>query len=79
MMKLGVLSLCERDVTTDPHWVSEFVTMLEEEGVESVWMPEHVVMAQDYEPLYEYSEDGRAPVLDTTQMPDPLQGRYRLL
>jgi probable F420-dependent oxidoreductase len=71
-MKLGVIPLCERDFTTDPDWVSRFVRMLEDEGVESVWMPEHVIMAQDYEPLYEYSEDGRAPVRETTQMPDPL-------
>lgn len=71
-MKLGVIPLCEKAFTTDPVWVSRFVRMLEDEGVESVWMPEHVVIAQDYEPLYEYSEDGRAPVLETTQMPDPL-------
>jgi probable F420-dependent oxidoreductase len=35
-------------------------------------MPEHVIMAEDYEPLYDYSDDGRAPVAPTTQMPDPL-------
>jgi probable F420-dependent oxidoreductase len=71
-MKLGVIPLCEKACTTDPRWVSDFVRMLEDEGVESVWMPEHVIMAEDYEPLYEYSEDGRAPVAPTTMMPDPL-------
>ena len=71
-MDFGIIPLCERAFTTDPKWVGEFVTMLESEDVESVWMPEHVVMAEDYGPLYEYSEDGRAPVAPTTMMPDPL-------
>ena len=71
-MKLGVIPLCEQHCTTDPHWVAAFTRMLEDEGVESVWMPEHVIMAENYEPLYEYSADGRAPVAPTTMMPDPL-------
>lgn len=71
-MELGVIPLCEKAVSTDPRWVAQFVRMLEDEGVESVWMPEHVIMAEDYEPLYEYSEDGRAPVAPDTMMPDPL-------
>ena len=72
-MKLGVIPLCEKALTTDPHWVAQFIRLLEDEGAESVWMPEHVIMAENYEPLYEYSEDGRAPVAPTTMMPDPLQ------
>lgn len=71
-MELGVIPLCEKAVSTDPTWVAQFVRLLEDEGVESVWMPEHVIMAEDYEPLYEYSEDGRAPVAPDTMMPDPL-------
>jgi probable F420-dependent oxidoreductase len=71
-MKLGVIPLCEKAVTTDPVWVEQCVRLLEDSGVESVWMPEHVIMAEDYEPLYEYSDDGRAPVAPTTMMPDPL-------
>jgi len=71
-VKLGVIPRCEKAVSTDPRWVGDFVRMLESEGVESVWMPEHVIMAEDYEPLYGYSEDGRAPVTPDTQMPDPL-------
>lgn len=71
--RIGVIPLCERGVITDPVWTRDFLRMLEAEGVESVWMPEHVVMAQSYEPRYEYSADGRAPVSPTTVMPDPLQ------
>jgi probable F420-dependent oxidoreductase len=72
-MDFGLIPACEKAVTNDPKWVAECVGILEREGVESVWMPEHVVMAEEYEPLYEYSEDGRAPVAPTTMMPDPLQ------
>lgn len=72
MATMGVIPLCEKGLTTQPNWVTEFVQMLEREGVESVWMPEHVIIAEDYEPLYDYSEDGRAPVDPNTQMPDPL-------
>jgi probable F420-dependent oxidoreductase len=71
-MKLGVIPICDKAVTTDPAWVRPFVQMLEQSGVESVWMPEHVVMAETYEPLYDYSDDGMAPVAPDTQMPDPL-------
>lgn len=71
-MQFGVIPQCEKALTNDPKWVRELIGILEGESVESVWMPEHVVMAEDYEPLYEYSEDGRAPVAPTTMMPDPL-------
>lgn len=71
-MKIGVIPLCEKGVTCDPRWVADFVRILEDAGVESVWMPEHVIMAEDYEPRYEYSADGRAPVGESTMMPDPL-------
>lgn len=71
-MDFGIIPHCDQRMTTDPVWAKAFVQLLEAEGVESVWMPEHVVMAEDYEPRYEYSEDGRAPVAPTTQMPDPL-------
>lgn len=72
-MEFGVIPICDKAVTTDPRWTREMLHVLEEQGAESVWMPEHVVMAEDYEPLYEYSADGRAPVAPTTMMPDPLE------
>jgi probable F420-dependent oxidoreductase len=72
MATLGMIPLCEKGLTTDPRWVVEFVQMLEREEAESVWMPEHVVVAEEYEPLYDYSEDGLAPMDPNTQMPDPL-------
>lgn len=72
-MKLGYLPPMTRGITTDPGYVVPLVEMLEETGVESVWTVEHVVVAEDYEPLYPYSEDGRMPAGPDTQMPDPLE------
>ena len=72
-MKLGYLPPMTKGITTDPHYVIPLVEMLEGAGVESVWTVEHVVVADDYEPLYPYSEDGRMPAGPDTQMPDPLE------
>ena len=47
--------------------------MCEEFDVESVWAVEHVVVAEDYEPRYPYSPDGRMPGRPGTVMPDPLE------
>lgn len=72
-MKLGYIPVMTRDLTTRADYVIPLVEMLEECEVESVWTVEHVVMAQDYEPLYPYSDDGRAPTSEDTLMPDPLE------
>jgi len=72
-MKLGYLPVMERKLTTDAGYVIPLVEMLEETGVESVWGVEHVVMAERYEPLYPYSDDGMAPTGPSTMMPDPLE------
>lgn len=62
-----------KGITDDPGYVIPLVEMLEDVGVESVWTVEHVIMAEHYEPLYPYSEDGRAPTAPDTLMPDPLE------
>jgi probable F420-dependent oxidoreductase len=72
-MKLGFLPAFERTLTTSADHVASLVELLEECGVESVWAVEHVVVAEDYEPLYPYSENGRMPVGPETVMPDPLE------
>ena len=41
----------------------------EDAGVESLWTVEHVIFADDYEPLYPYSETGEAPAAPDTVMP----------
>jgi probable F420-dependent oxidoreductase len=72
-MKLGYIPPMTKGLTDDPAYVIPLVEMLEEVGIEIVWTVEHVIMAHDYEPLYPYSEDGRAPTSADTLMPDPLE------
>jgi probable F420-dependent oxidoreductase len=62
-----------KGLTTNPEYVTPLVEMCESVGLESIWAVEHVVMAEDYEPLYPYSQDGRAPTGPDTMMPDPLE------
>lgn len=69
---LGVLPVFKDGFVDDPAWTRAFVAMLEDEGVESVWTVEHVVVAQDYEPRYSYSASGRMGGAPDTVMPDPL-------
>jgi len=72
-MRLGVLPRFHASVITDPAWVRDFGALCEDVGVESVWAVEHVLVAEDYEPRYSYSADGRMPGSPGTVMPDPLE------
>jgi probable F420-dependent oxidoreductase len=74
-MKLGFLPPMSRPRITSGEWVAQLVELLEGLGVESVWGVEHVVVAQDYEPLYPYSADGHMPAEPggDVVMPDPLE------
>jgi probable F420-dependent oxidoreductase len=72
-MKLGYIPPMTKGITDDPGYVIPLVEMLDEVGIDVVWTVEHVIMAHDYEPLYPYSEDGRAPTAPDTLMPDPLE------
>ena len=58
---------------TDREWIGAFAAVCEDVGVESVWAVEHVLVAEDYEPRYSYSADGRMPGAPGTVMPDPLE------
>lgn len=44
----------------------------EASGLESVWTVEHVVVPHGYESAYPYSQDGRMPGPETSDIPDPL-------
>jgi probable F420-dependent oxidoreductase len=72
-MKLGIIPLMQKGFTTNPAWARPFLKMIEAAEVESVWTVEHPIMAEDYEPLYSYTEDGRPPILPDTEMCDPLE------
>jgi probable F420-dependent oxidoreductase len=71
-MNIGVIPLFTRDTICDPDWLAELVRMCDEEEVESLWGVEHVLVAENYQPNYPYSADGRMPTGATTSMPDPL-------
>jgi probable F420-dependent oxidoreductase len=72
-MNFGIIPLMQKGYTTNPAWARPFLKMVEAAGVESVWTVEHPIMAEDYEPLYSYSEDGRPPLQPDTEMCDPLE------
>ncbi|MEO6629369.1 MAG: LLM class F420-dependent oxidoreductase [Aquihabitans sp.] len=45
---------------------------IEDRGFESIWVPEHVVLFDDYESAYPYSPDGKFPGGADTGMLEPL-------
>ncbi|HEV7757664.1 MAG TPA: LLM class F420-dependent oxidoreductase [Acidimicrobiales bacterium] len=45
---------------------------LEQRGFESVWVPEHVVLFDDYESRYPYADDGKFPGGGDTGLLEPL-------
>src|SRR5947209_18179766 len=72
---VGVMGPYLDGVITSGERVREFATAIEAAGAESIWTVEHVVVAEDYEPNYPYSESGRmaSPRPDAVPMPDPLE------
>ncbi|MFB8008864.1 LLM class F420-dependent oxidoreductase [Nocardia sp. NPDC056000] len=73
-MRIGMLMPYFDGLVTSGQFLREFAAAAEECGLESVWTVEHVVVAQDYEPLYPYSPDGKMPGGDLgVPMTDPLE------
>ena len=71
---LGVMAPFVDGLITSGDFLQELVGTLDECGVESVWTVEHVIVAEDYEPLYPYSADGRmVSGAGRVPMPDPLE------
>jgi len=74
MIKIGVMAPFADGLITSGGFLRDFAGTLEECGAESVWTVEHVVVAEDYEPNYPYSADGRMPSKSgAAPMPDPLE------
>jgi len=73
-MKIGILPFFQKGFIDNGAWIKPFLRAVERAGVESVWTVEHPVVAEDYEKLYSYSDDGQAPFTADTVMPDPLEG-----
>jgi probable F420-dependent oxidoreductase len=74
LTKLGVMAPFADGLITSGGFLRDFAGTLEDCGVESVWTVEHVVVAEDYEPRYPYSQSGRTPsAAGVVPMPDPLE------
>jgi probable F420-dependent oxidoreductase len=61
VVDLGVMLPIAPGQITSGDFLREWVAVVEECGAESVWGVEHVVVADDYEPKYPYSESGQMP------------------
>jgi len=55
-----------------PSFLRALGPALEERGFESVWVPEHVVLFDDYDSHYPYAPDGKFPGGGDTGLLDPL-------
>lgn len=74
MLQLGMMAPFHDGLITSGGFLRDLAGTLEEGGVESLWTVEHVAIADGYEPLYPYSEDGRIPGSSgSVPMPDPLE------
>lgn len=74
---VGVMLPLGTGQITSGDFLREWVAVVEECEVESVWGIEHVVLADEYDPKYPYSESGRIPggsgaAVGARPMPDPL-------
>ncbi len=45
--------------STPPELIADVARAIEERGFHAIWVPEHVVLFEDYEPNYPYARDGR--------------------
>lgn len=72
-VRWGVVPSMRQNRILNPAWLLEMAEVLERSGCESVWMPEHVVVAAACTSRYPYNASGRMPLADDTVLPDPLQ------
>lgn len=57
-MQVGIIAPAGSPVAT-PEYVAALGAAVEERGFHSLWVPEHVVLFDDYASKYPYSQDGR--------------------
>ena len=55
-----------------PEGAAAIAEAAERSGFDSLWTIEHVVVPQEYASTYPYSRDGKMPLADVVDMPDPL-------
>jgi probable F420-dependent oxidoreductase len=60
-MKIGLQGIFAGQDATAQH-MAKTAQLVEEANFYSLWMPEHVLLFEDYDSPYPYSKDGKAPV-----------------
>ena len=70
-MKFGI-AFANTGPFVDPESAAAFAKAAEDNGFESLWTVEHVVVPSGYESTYPYSADGRMPGREDSPIPDPL-------
>lgn len=71
-MKFGVILPYAIAPVASGEFAVAFAAAAEEQGFESIWVVEHVVMAVDYRSVYPYDPSGRSPFTADVVQPDPL-------
>jgi probable F420-dependent oxidoreductase len=69
-MQIGIFPTTASPFAT-PDWLTAVGVGAEERGFDSLWVPEHVVLFEEYESRYPYSPDGRIPTAPESGMLDP--------
>ena len=70
-MKFGI-AFANTGPFVHPDAAARFAKAAEENGFESLWTVEHVVVPAGYESTYPYSDDGKMPGPEDSPIPDPL-------
>lgn len=71
-MKFGVIAPYAVGKVEEGAYAADFARMAEDNGFESIWTVEHVLMNLEYQSVYPYDPSGRTPFQATTVQPDPL-------
>jgi probable F420-dependent oxidoreductase len=69
-MKVGLFGVTANPFAT-PEYLHLLATAGEERGFHSLWVPEHVVLFDDYSSKYPYAADGRIPAMSESGPLDP--------
>jgi probable F420-dependent oxidoreductase len=69
-MRIGLAAALTNPSAT-PEYLATLATAAEERGFHSVWVPEHVVLFDDYGSRYPYSADGKVPAGGETGVLEP--------
>jgi probable F420-dependent oxidoreductase len=69
-MELGLFAPTANPFST-PDWLHALGSNAEERGVAAIWVPEHVVLFDEYSSSYPYSPDGKIPAPPGSGMLEP--------